>query len=72
VKDLNGRPTNVTPSGASARESVFLQSYRAELAHFISVVRDESPYDPPRDQVEVMRIMEAIYKSAETGREIVF
>ena len=72
VKDLNGRPTNVTPSGAAARESVFLQSYRAELAHFISVVRDESPYDPPRDQIEVMQIMEAIYKSAETGREILF
>ncbi|MBA2688963.1 MAG: Gfo/Idh/MocA family oxidoreductase [Gemmatimonadaceae bacterium] len=72
VKDLNGRPTNVSPSGASARESVFLQSYRAELAHFVSVVRDESPYDPPRDQVEVMRIVEAIYKSAEQGREIVF
>lgn len=72
VKDLNGKPTNVSPTGASARESVFLQSYRAELAHFISVVRDESPYDPPRDQIEVMRIMESIYKSAETGREIVF
>ncbi|MBA3656229.1 MAG: Gfo/Idh/MocA family oxidoreductase [Gemmatimonadaceae bacterium] len=72
VKDLNGRPTNVSPSGAAARESVFLQSYRAELAHFVAVVRDESPYDPPRDQIEVMRIMEAIYKSAEQGREIVF
>ena len=72
VKDLNGKPTNVSPTGASARESVFLQSYRAELAHFISVVRDESPYDPPRDQIEVMQIMEAIYKSAESGREIVF
>ncbi len=72
VKDLNGKPTNVSPSGASARESVFLQSYRAELAHFISVIRGESPYDPPRDQIEVMKIMEAIYKSAESGREIVF
>lgn len=72
VKDLNGKPTNVSPTGASARESVFLQSYRAELAHFISVVRNESPYEPPRDQIEVMQIMEAIYKSAETGREIVF
>lgn len=71
VKELNGRPTNVSPSGAAARESVFLQSYRAELAHFVSVVRDESPYDPPRDQVDVMRIVEAIYQSAEQGREIV-
>jgi len=34
---LNGKPTDVSPSGAAARESVFLQSYRAELAHFIAV-----------------------------------
>lgn len=72
VKELNGKATNVSPSGASARESVFLQSYRAELAHFISVIRGESPYDPPAEQIDVMRIVEAIYKSAEQGREILF
>ena len=70
VKELNGRPTNVSPTGAAARESVFLQSYRAELAHFIAVLNGDAAYDPPKDQLEVMRIMEAIYKSAEEGREI--
>ena len=57
VKLLNGRPTDVSPSGAAARESVFLQSYRAELAHFIAVVNEETPYDPPEDQLIVMQLI---------------
>ena len=70
VKELNGRHVNVSPSGAAARESAFLQSYRAELAHFVAILKDEAQYDPPIDQLEVMRVMEAIYKSADEGREI--
>jgi len=70
VKELNGRPTNVSPTGAAARESVFLQSYRAEIAHFISMLKDESPYEAPDDQLKVMRVVDAVYKSAEEGREI--
>lgn len=70
VKDLNGRPTDVSPTGAAARESAFIQSYRAELAHFLAVVRDEAPYEPPEDQVQLLRIVDAIYKSAEDGKEI--
>jgi predicted dehydrogenase len=70
VKMLNGKPTDVSPSGAAARESVFLQSYRAELAHFIAVVNEDAPYDPPEDQLIVMKLMEAVYKAAEEGREV--
>lgn len=70
VKLLNGRPTDVSPTGAAARESAFIQSYRAELAHFIALVRDEIPYKPPVDQLVVQKLVEAVYKSAEEGREI--
>ena len=70
VKELNGRHVNVSPSGAAARESAFLQSYRAELAHFVAILKGEAEYEPPVDQLEVMRVMEAIYKSADEGREI--
>lgn len=72
VKELNGRPTNVSPTGAAARESVFLQSYRAEITHFVSMLKDESPYEPPTDQLKVMRVMDAVYKAAEEGCEIRF
>lgn len=70
TKSLNGKPTDVSPRGAAARESAFLQSYRAELAHFVALLNDEAPYEPPADQLHVQRVVEAIYKSAEDGREI--
>jgi predicted dehydrogenase len=70
VKELNGRPFDVSPTGAAGRESAFMQSYRAELAHFFSVVRGETPYEAPADQVAVHRIIEAIYRSADEGSEI--
>jgi predicted dehydrogenase len=72
VKELNGRPTDVSPTGAAGRESAFIQSYRAELAHFLAVVRSETTYEAPTDQVTLHRILEAIYKSAEEGKEIRF
>ena len=70
VKELNGRAVNVSPSGAAARESAFLQSYRAELTHFVALLKGDAPYELPTDQLRVMDVMEAAYRSAEEGREI--
>ena len=70
VKELHGRPTDVSPRGAAARESAFIQSYRAELAHFVSVVAGETEYEAPTDQVTLHKTVEAIYKSADEGKEI--
>jgi len=70
VKELHGRPTDVSPRGAAARESAFIQSYRAELAHFVSVVAGETEYEAPTDQVVLHRTVEAIYKSADENKEI--
>jgi predicted dehydrogenase len=70
VKDLNGRPTDVSPSGGAGRESAFIQSYRAELAHFVAVVREETTYEPPSDQVRLLKLVEAVYKSAEDEKEV--
>jgi predicted dehydrogenase len=70
VKELNGRPVDVSPMGAAARESTFVQSYRAELAHFVSVLRDESEYEAPSDQAVLHRIIEAAYRSAEEKCEV--
>jgi predicted dehydrogenase len=70
VKNLHGKPTDVSPTGAAARESAFIQSYRAELAHFTAMLTGEAPYKAPADQLVVQRLVEAIYKSAEEGREV--
>jgi predicted dehydrogenase len=70
VKELHGRPTDVSPRGAAARESAFIQSYRAELAHFAAVIAGEAEYEAPTDQVLLHRVVEGIYKSAEEEKEI--
>lgn len=70
VKELHGRPTDVSPRGAAARESAFIQSYRAELAHFAAVITGQTEYEAPADQVLLHRVVEAIYKSAEEEKEI--
>ena len=72
IKELNGRPTDVSPTGAAGRESAFIQSYRAELAHFLAVIRGTTEYEPPTDQVVLHRVLEAIYRAAEEGKEIRF
>jgi len=70
VKLLNGKPADVSPTGAAARESAFIQSYRAELAHFVAVASGDTAYEPPVEQVRVRRILDAIYRSADEGKEI--
>jgi predicted dehydrogenase len=70
VKELNGKATDVSPTGAAARDSAFIQSYRAELAHFVSVVTGDTPYEPPSDQLVLHRVMEAAYRSADEEKEI--
>lgn len=70
VKELNGVPTDVTPRGASTRDSTFIQSYRAELAHFAAMVRGETPYEAPTDQLVLHRLAEAVYRSAEDQKEV--
>lgn len=71
VKELNGRPRDVSPSGAAARDSAFIQSYRASLAHFLALVRGEVEYEPPNDLLALHRVLDAIYSSAEQGHEVV-
>jgi len=69
-KELHGTPTDVTPTGAAGREHVFSMSYRWEWAYFIAGVRGEVALVPPEDQVQLHRIVEAIYRSADEQRDI--
>jgi predicted dehydrogenase len=70
VKDISGRPRDVSPVGAATRDTPLIQSHRAELAHFVAVVRGDVAYEPPVTQATVMRIVDAAYRSAEEGREV--
>ena len=46
----------------------YLRARRGE--RFVSVIAGESEYEAPSDQIALHRIVEAIYKSADEGREI--
>lgn len=72
IKEINGRNVDVSPSGAAGRESAFLQSYRAELAHFIAMVQGEVPRKLPTEQVLLHKVLDAAYKSADDAKEVRF
>ena len=69
AKEIHGRVVDVSPTGAATKDTLFIQSYRSELAHFVAVVREEEPYEPPRDQVRLYKLLEAIYKAADDAKE---
>lgn len=63
---------DVSPQLAQSRENQFTASYRQELAHFAESVRLERPIDAPAEQVVLMKVIEAAYRSAEKQAEIRF
>ena len=69
-KDFHGVPKDVAPSGAHSRETPFVLSVRAQWAHFLSAVRDEVPAPALTEQVTLAKVMDAIYESAESGRDV--
>jgi predicted dehydrogenase len=69
-KELHGVPTDVSPTGTSSRETAFTLSYRAEWAHFVAACVGEVKAPNLADLVLVHRVMDAIYRSAEEGKDI--
>jgi len=69
-KEMHGSITDVTPTGASGRETPFAQSYRAEWTYFLAVMRGDVNAPPPRDQLALHRVLDAIYRSADAGRDV--
>lgn len=69
-KESHGSVTDLTPTGASGRETQFTQSYRAEWTYFLAVVRGDVNAPPPRDQLALHRVVDALYRSADEGRDI--
>lgn len=69
-KDLDGGLSDLTPVVAPGRENAFTASYRQELAYFAEVVRGNAVATSPAEQVSVLRIAEAVYRSAESGQEV--
>ncbi|MGE5175336.1 MAG: Gfo/Idh/MocA family protein [Hyphomicrobiales bacterium] len=70
MKELGGNLLDVTPAQDSTK-NVYKQSYEAELDHFLRCVTlGERPLATPEEGLELMRVIDAIYASAETRREV--
>ncbi len=49
-----------------------VSGFYAEVAHFVEcILKDKEPTATAEQGLEITRILEALYKSAETGKEVV-
>jgi predicted dehydrogenase len=71
-KQLGGRPLEVTPRQPKPRggENPYTNAYRRLLDHFVRVVGGRRDAEMPVGQVALMRLIEAAYASAESGKEV--
>jgi predicted dehydrogenase len=69
-KEMHGMPVDVSPTGSGSRENPFTASYRAEWAHFEAAVAGEAKVAPLQEHLVLHRILDAVYKSAEDGRDV--
>lgn len=71
-KQLGGRPMDVTPRQpvSEDRENAYTGAYRRQFAHFVRAAAGEADAPLPDEQVQLMTVVEAAYRSAEKGREV--
>lgn len=72
-RQLGGRPLEVTPRQPRPRgdENPYTNAYRRLLDHFVRTVSGLADEPLPEDQVALMGVVEAAYRSAREGREVV-
>jgi predicted dehydrogenase len=69
---LGGRPLEVTPRQPRPRgdEDPYTNAYRRQLDHFVRAVAGLADEALPEDQVALMDVLQAAYRSAREGREV--
>jgi predicted dehydrogenase len=65
-----GQMIDVTPSVSLGRENLYTASYRQELSHFVAVAQGVMEEPLPHEQVQIMRVIGAAYRSHEEKREV--
>ena len=70
-KELHGNLVNVTPVYSEQGVDIFKSSFELEINNFIQVLQGKAkPITPVEDGVYLMRIIDAIYKSAAQGKQV--
>ncbi|MBT8402450.1 MAG: hypothetical protein KJP18_01255, partial [Gemmatimonadetes bacterium] len=71
-KQLGGRPMDVTPRQEIPQGAQpYLSAYRREIDQFIRTVQGIGSAPLPEDQVHLMEVVEAAYRSAKERTEVV-
>lgn len=72
-KRMDGNLYNITPKKIITPSNVFKKSYEYELKHFVGAVRgNHNIISSGEDALKVIEIVDAVYKSAKAGKEIIF
>jgi len=69
-KELHGLPADVSPTSSGSRENAFTASYRAEWAHFQAAIAGDAKAPALAEHLVLHRILDAIYRSADDGRDV--
>ena len=70
-KELHGNLVNVTPVQSNKNIDMFTNAFESEINNFVEVIKNkEQPVTPGKDGIYLLNIIDAIYKSAELGKQI--
>lgn len=71
-KQLHGNLVNLAPAKVDPPHTLFKRSYENEIRHFLGAVRGlHAVISPAEESVQRMRIVDAVYRSARLGKEVV-
>jgi len=72
-KELHGKLVNVTPINFELNVDIFKKSFENEMRNFIKVIKREvEPVTPIEDGIYLMKIIDALYQSAKSGKQVEF
>ena len=71
-RQLGGRPLEVTPRQPTPRggENPYMNAYRRLLDEFVRAMQGRADIPLPREQVDLLALVEAAYEAAAAGREV--
>lgn len=72
-QEMHGHMMELSPGKQYTRTELFVRSYENELKHFLECVRNNHPpISSGVENLQIMKITEAVYRSAREGKEVVF
>lgn len=72
-KMVNKQMFDITPKNIKQTQANYKNSYEIEIQYFIGAVRGtHTPISTGKEALAVMQIVDAVYKSAKTGKEVIF